>query len=189
MGDITLGDLQAVRNVLDGGSVIDWQRLDFRDHDEVDRFLRVNEFSPQNREDLLRLEELRAEAVDYLRANFSFQIPASIADTTSVRDLFLLASAAGAGARVYACVILKVMHIIHHLAGRELLFRLPISDDQMFTMGGTKGRAHRGKSCARWVTRSSSSSGAARPATRSSPSSWPSVRCWPPACTTSCDSA
>jgi uncharacterized protein (TIGR04552 family) len=31
-----------------------------------------------------------------------------------------------------ACAILKVMHIIHHLEGRELLFMLPFSDQELF---------------------------------------------------------
>ena len=41
--DFSLGDLTAIRNLLRGGSVIDWHRLYFTDRDEVDRFLRVNE--------------------------------------------------------------------------------------------------------------------------------------------------
>lgn len=31
-----------------------------------------------------------------------------------------------------ACTILKVIHIINHMAGRELLFRLPVSDRDLF---------------------------------------------------------
>ena len=31
-----------------------------------------------------------------------------------------------------ACTILKVVHIINHMAGRELLFRLPVSDRDLF---------------------------------------------------------
>jgi uncharacterized protein (TIGR04552 family) len=31
-----------------------------------------------------------------------------------------------------ACTILKCMHIIHHLDGRELLFMLPLSDQELF---------------------------------------------------------
>ena len=46
--DFTLGDLTAIRNLLRGGSVIDWHRLYFTDREEVDRFLRVNEFEPEN---------------------------------------------------------------------------------------------------------------------------------------------
>ena len=34
--------------------------------------------------------------------------------------------------RAYACIVLKVMHVLHHLAGRELLNQLPVSGDQIF---------------------------------------------------------
>jgi uncharacterized protein (TIGR04552 family) len=131
LGDVSLADLEAVRLLLRGGSVIDWHQLGMRDHDEVDRFLRVNEFEPTRDGDMQRLEALRAEAVDYLTRNFGFRIPDEVAEGVSARDLFLVASRR-AKRQTYACTVLKVMHIIHHLAGRELLFRLPISDDELF---------------------------------------------------------
>jgi uncharacterized protein (TIGR04552 family) len=129
--DLSLEDLEAVRLMLRGGSVIDWHQLDFRDHAEVDRFLRVNEFDPESDEDLNRLEELRLDAVEYLSRNFNFNIPEAVADGVPARDLFLIASRQG-GHELWACVILKVMHIIHHLAGRELSTRLPFSVDKIY---------------------------------------------------------
>jgi uncharacterized protein (TIGR04552 family) len=131
LANTTLGDLEAVRLLLRGGSVVDWHRLDLRDHDEVDRFLRVNELEPTRERDIQRLESLRAEAVDYLTRNFGFRIPDDVAERVPARDLFLIASRR-TKRQTYACIVLKVMHIIHHLAGRELLFRLPISDDEVF---------------------------------------------------------
>ena len=127
----TLADLEAVRLLLRGGSVVDWHRLDLRDHEEVDRFLRVNEFDPLAERDVERLEQLRGDAVDYLQRSFNFRIPDEIAERCSIRDLFLYASKR-TRRQSYACMVLKTMHIIHHLAGRELLFRLPISDDEIF---------------------------------------------------------
>lgn len=127
----TLGDVEAMRLLLRGGSVIDWHRLAFVNHADVDRFLRLNEFDPTNADDVERLEELRADAVEYLTRNFSYRIPDDVAHGMPVPDLFLLASSRGKK-QVYACSILKVMHVIHHLAGRELLFKLPVSDDEVF---------------------------------------------------------
>jgi len=46
--DFSLADVTGIRNLLRGGSVIDWHRLYFVDRDEVDRFLRVNEFDPRD---------------------------------------------------------------------------------------------------------------------------------------------
>ncbi|MBI4508758.1 MAG: TIGR04552 family protein [Deltaproteobacteria bacterium] len=128
---VTLGDLEALRLLLRGGSVVDWHRLDLRDEQEVDRFLRVNEFQPTSDQDMQRIEHLRSEAVDFLRRSLGFRIPEDVADDLPARDLFLLAARKGRR-QVHACFVLKTMHIIHHLAGRELLFRLPISDDEVF---------------------------------------------------------
>lgn len=129
--ELTLEDLEAVRLLLRGGSVIDWHRLDFRDHADVDRFLRVNEFSPDVPEDIERLEALRDEAIEYLAKNFDLPIGETLASELPARDLFLVASREGPQ-RSSACVILKVMHIIQHLAGRELLSHLPVSSDEVY---------------------------------------------------------
>jgi uncharacterized protein (TIGR04552 family) len=131
LGDATLGDLEAIRLLLRGGSVIDWHRLAFTDESEVDRFLRVNEFDPARPEDMERLEALREEAVEYLTRNFGYHIPDEVAHGMPARELLLLASSRGRR-QTYACIILKVMHVMHHLAGRELLFKLPVSNDEMF---------------------------------------------------------
>jgi uncharacterized protein (TIGR04552 family) len=131
MGDVDLDDLESIRLVLFGRSVVDWHRLAFADYAEVDRFLRVNEFDPESLEDMARLEEIRGEAVEYLGHNFNLSIPYEVAEQVPPRDLLLLASRDGPHRR-WACVVLKVMHIIHHLAGRALMVSLPVSDDQFF---------------------------------------------------------
>jgi uncharacterized protein (TIGR04552 family) len=131
LSEATLGDLEAMRLLLRGGSVIDWHRLAFSDETEVDRFLRLNEFDPARPEDMERLEALREEAVEYLTRNFGYRIPDEVAHEMPARDLFLLASSRGRR-QTYACIILKAMHVMHHLAGRELLFKLPVSDDEVF---------------------------------------------------------
>jgi uncharacterized protein (TIGR04552 family) len=129
--DFTLADLTAIRNLLRGGSVIDWHRLYFNDREQVDRFLRVNEMDPGDEDDMRRLNELRDAAVEYLERHLGFQIPDELAHGVPPRDLLLIASQKGKR-RTYACVVLKVMHVMHHLAGRELLTKLPVSDDQIF---------------------------------------------------------
>lgn len=128
---LSLADVESVRLLLKGHSVIDWQRLAFRTHEEVERFLRVNEMDLQRPADREHLERVRTEAVDYLTRYLEYRIPADIAEELPVEQLFLLASTRERHA-TYACVVLKVMHVIHHLEGRDTLFRLPISDDQVF---------------------------------------------------------
>lgn len=129
--ELSLEDLESVRMLLSGGSIIDWHHLDFQNYQGVDRFLRVNEFDPSSQEDMDRLEDIRLQAVDYLTHNFEFEFAQEVAEDLPARDLFLVASKSGSQ-QMMACVILKVMHIIHHLAGRELATRLPISYDNMY---------------------------------------------------------
>jgi uncharacterized protein (TIGR04552 family) len=103
----------------------------FTSREEVDRFLRVNELDPGNGDDMRRLAELRELAVEYLERHLGLRIPEEVAHGVPPRDLLLIASQKGKR-RTSACIVLKVMHVMHHLAGRELLTKLPVSDDQIF---------------------------------------------------------
>jgi uncharacterized protein (TIGR04552 family) len=128
----SLLDLEAVRLVLRGGSVIDWHRLNLADEAEAIEFMRAQEFDHDDPQDQLRLEGLKNDAIGYLRRNFDFPVPKPV---QQLDMLGLLTLASGRGHRqLCACTILKVIHIIHHLAGRELLFMLPISDQDVFSL-------------------------------------------------------
>ena len=129
--ELTLADTDSVRMLLRGDSVIDWHRLAFADHGEVDRFLRLNEFDPESDDELARLEDLRGEAVDYLARAFAMSLSDEVADELPVRDLFLVASSDSPHQKL-ACVVLKVMHIIHHIAGRAGLLKMSVSDEIIF---------------------------------------------------------
>ena len=129
--ELTLADTDSVRMLLRGDSVIDWHRLAFADHGEVDRFLRLNEFDPESDDELTRLEDLRGEAVDYLSRAFGMALSDEVADELPVRDLFLVASSDSPHQKL-ACVVLKVMHIIHHIAGRAGLLKMSVSDEIIF---------------------------------------------------------
>ncbi len=135
--DTSLSDLEAMRLLLHGGSVIDWHQLAFADEKEVGRFLRINEFDPSDPADMERLESLRAEAVEYLTRHFGYRIPEDVAEALPAHELLLLASRRGRH-QTYACIVLKVMHVLQHLDGRETLFRLPVSDNQVFAQVESK---------------------------------------------------
>jgi uncharacterized protein (TIGR04552 family) len=130
-GELTLHDVEAVRLLLRGDSVIDWHRLAFADHAEVDRFLRLNEFDPESDIEMGRLEDIRSDSVDYLSRAFAMAIPDEVAADLPARDLFLVASSHGPHQK-WACVVLKVMHIIHHIAGRAGLLKMSVSDEIIF---------------------------------------------------------
>jgi uncharacterized protein (TIGR04552 family) len=129
--ELTLADTDAVRLMLRGESVIDWHRLSFEDHAEVDRFLRLNEFDPESEIEMDRFEEIRSDAVDYLARAFAMAIPDEVAADLPARDLFLVASSSGPHQK-WACVVLKVMHIIHHINGRQALLKVSVSDEIIF---------------------------------------------------------
>lgn len=129
--ELTLADVDAIRLLLSGESVIDWHRLSFADHAEVDRFLRLNEIDPESDEEIGRLEDIRADAVDYLSRAFAMAIPDEVAADLPARDLFLVASSHGPHQK-WACVVLKVMHIIQHINGRAGLLKMSVSDEIIF---------------------------------------------------------
>jgi len=110
--------------------VIDFQRLSLLDQQHAQRFLRNHELNLAEPADRRFAEHVQREAISYLRRHFRFAIPKPV-ERAAIEDLLLLASGAGHRA-VCACTILKVVQIINHMSGRELLFRLPVSDRDLF---------------------------------------------------------
>jgi len=134
-----LSELEELRLLLRGGSVIDWRRLHFQTPAEVDAFLGLNLFDLEEPRDERRLRAVLAQAVEYLRGAFGYRVAEPVARPEDLRDLFLFASGAlePRKHRRISCVVLKVMHVIHHLEARELLFRTPIREADLAE------RAHR----------------------------------------------
>jgi uncharacterized protein (TIGR04552 family) len=128
--EFSIMDLESVRLILRGDSVIDWHRLNLEDADAARNLLLAEEFHPDDPADRARIESIKNEAISYLRRHFEFPIPAPVA-RASVEEMMLLASSKG-HRQLCACTILKAMHIIHHLDGRELLFSIPMSDQDVF---------------------------------------------------------
>jgi uncharacterized protein (TIGR04552 family) len=128
--DFTLADLESIRLILRGDSIIDWRKLDFTGDDHVRDFLAAQELSSEDPADRARMEHVKSEAIAYLRRQFDYPIPRPV-ERATVPELLVVASGPGHRA-MCACTILKCMHIIHHLDGRELLFLLPMSDQEVF---------------------------------------------------------
>jgi uncharacterized protein (TIGR04552 family) len=119
-----------VQALLAGDSVIDWHRLEFDDAEVARSYIRNHEIDPDNPGDRRYLERIQHEAVSYLRRNFSFAIPKPV-ENAPLEELLRVASGKG-HRQMCACTILKALHIINHMQGRELLFRLPVSDRDLF---------------------------------------------------------
>ncbi len=131
VSDFTLADLEGIRLLLRGGSVVDWHRLNFTHDAEAEAFVRAQEIDLDDEADLARANQVKDAAIDYLKRHFDFPVPKPVARKDLV-GLLMLASSKG-HRQICACAILKVMHIIHHLEARELLFVLPTADEEVFT--------------------------------------------------------
>src|ERR1700761_467281 len=92
--EFKLSDLESVRLILRGDSIIDWHRLNFEDEREATSFLVEQEFHPTEAADRARLERLKNEAISYLRRHFEFPIPAPVA-RCSVEEILMMASSKG----------------------------------------------------------------------------------------------
>ncbi|MGE0328719.1 MAG: TIGR04552 family protein [Polyangiaceae bacterium] len=130
LDEFSLQDTEAIRIILQGGSVIDWHRLNLESEEQARRQLINHDLDPDDPVDRTYIEYIKREAIAYLRRNFSFAIPRPV-EQMSMEELMLLASGKG-HRQLCACTILKAVQIINHLTGRELLFRLPVSDRELF---------------------------------------------------------
>lgn len=128
MHALSLAELEQVRLVLRGGSVVDWYRLRFDGVDDVRAFLRISEGDVDDPRDVARLERLRREAAAYLTDEHGYKLPPELLSCDPL-DLFLFASEKKGRRRdrFFACLLLKVMHIVHHIEARELAHRIPLS--------------------------------------------------------------
>jgi uncharacterized protein (TIGR04552 family) len=134
--EMGLKELERIRLILRGGSVIDWRRLHMKTRDEVDRFLRLCQIDPSDPADERWARLVLADAVEYLRRTFNYRVTDAVANPPEIHDLFLYASGVKEPQRwrKIACIVLKVMHVIQHIEGRDLFFRLPVSEADLSQM-------------------------------------------------------
>src|SRR5688572_32729315 len=130
LADFTLQDIDAVRLILQGDSVIDWHRLNLTDREQAAEFIRNHELDPDDERDVEYITALKEQAIGYLRRNFSLAFPKPV-QNAGAEELVMMASGTGHRQQA-ACTVLKAMQIINHTNGRELLFRLPVSDRDLF---------------------------------------------------------
>ena len=130
--EMGLKELERIRLILRGGSVLEWRRLHFKTRDEVDRFLRLCQIDPTRKHDEEWVRLILADAVEYLRKTFDYRVTEAVANPKELHDLFLYASGAKEKRfRKIACIVLKVMHVIQHIEGRDLLFKLAVSEAEL----------------------------------------------------------
>jgi uncharacterized protein (TIGR04552 family) len=133
---ISLQDVESIRLLLGGSSVVDWQRLALRSIDDVDVFLATQLIDARDPEDAERLRYVFNEAVSYLEEQLHLKFPAELRNPGDVRHVFLWASQWGGFRRtqILSCVVLKLMHIIHHMEAADLRFRTAFAEEQLIAI-------------------------------------------------------
>ena len=119
---ISLHELEAIRLLLSGDSIIDWHRLALDTREAVDNFLRLLLLDPESRYGQERLRFVYTEATNYVEEHLDIRLPKDLRSPTDVRDVFIEASTHNTRFRrrqMLACVVLKLMHVINHLEVRH----------------------------------------------------------------------
>jgi uncharacterized protein (TIGR04552 family) len=134
LDQISLQDANELRLLLRGESVIDWHRLDVETHADARRLLSLNAFDWDDPRDRERIATMRSFAADYVQRILGFHVDDEVAHAAPFIDLLLMASGKLGNRKQQrsACVLLKVLHILHHLDARELRTRLPLADAELF---------------------------------------------------------
>lgn len=137
---LRLEDVESIRLILSGGSVIDWQQAAFTDLASVDRFLALHLFDPNDPLDHARLHYLYNEAVSYAEEHLHFRLPEKLRTPPDLRHVFLWASDTTGFRRtqMLSCVILKLMHVINHLEAADLKLHTPISEVRLHELANRR---------------------------------------------------
>ena len=135
MNEVTLSDLEAVRLILSGNSVIDWNRANFRTPAEVERFLSVQYLDWSDPIDNERILYLYNASVNFLEKHLGLMCTSEFAELKDVRQIFVWASDLDVDSerQTIACTILKLMHVLQHMDSAELRHRIPLAEERLLS--------------------------------------------------------
>ena len=141
--EMGIKELERIRLILRGGSVVEWRRLHFKTRAEVDRFIRLCQIDPTQELDQRWARQVLADAVEYLRKTFNYRVAEAVTRPRELHELFLYASGVLGPKRnqKIACIVLKVMHVIQHIEGRDILFKLNVSEAKLCELAAERVRA------------------------------------------------
>lgn len=127
----SLFDLELVRVILRGGSVLDWHRLNLK-KSEVKALLRVHLIHFDDPVDRAFVERIRDEAIVFLRETLSFPVPRPVRNASLFELLEMAGETKNRHRQFCACVLLKTMHTINHFDASEARLALPMPDKELF---------------------------------------------------------
>ncbi len=121
--EMSAREKEILKIVLGGESIVDDSQLFLSSEEEVDRFLKINEYDVNLPKDRDRLLDIQSEAAGYLKNYLHFDLPQSLTRPARLSDILLAASQLeDQKLQRLACPLLKTMNTIAHIDGRELLF-------------------------------------------------------------------
>ena len=126
-----LQEIEQVRLLLNGDSALDWRRLSMKSDEEIERLISLLGVKSGDPADERHLRRMYEQALSYLDGYVHYFVNDQLRILEDPRALFKIASEGGPLAHE-ACALLKVMHICHHVAGRELLHMLPVPISELF---------------------------------------------------------
>ncbi|MCX7944984.1 MAG: TIGR04552 family protein [Deltaproteobacteria bacterium] len=126
--------IDALGLILNGNSVVDFIRLHFNNDSEIDNFLKLNNFVLTEARAYKRIYHIYNDAINYL-SSLEIDIPQEFKELSDIRELFRYASYIKGSKTLskISCSILKVMHVLHHVESRELMYRSSISIEDLFS--------------------------------------------------------
>ena len=127
----SLFDLELVRVILRGGSVLDWHRLNLK-RSEINVLLRSQLIDLANPDDQAFVDRIRDEAVIYLRETLSFPIPKPLRNAGLVELLEMAGDRRNRHRQFCACVLLKAMHTVNHFDAEQARLALAMADQELF---------------------------------------------------------
>jgi uncharacterized protein (TIGR04552 family) len=127
----SLYDLELVRVILRGGSVLDWHRLNLS-KPETNAFLRVQLIDLKQQSDIELVERIRDESIAYLREILSFPVPRPVRQASLPALLEMAGNNKSRARQLCACTLLKTMNIINHFDANEARQALAMTDQELF---------------------------------------------------------
>jgi uncharacterized protein (TIGR04552 family) len=137
---VTLQDLEAIRLILQGSSVIDWHQLNLTSQEAVDRFLGLLLIDLDDPWDRKRLRFLYSEATNFVEEHLDIRLPADLRAPADIRDVFVEASTIDRRFRrrqVLCCTVLKLLHVINHMEAAELKFQGAVPEAVLLERAGS----------------------------------------------------
>jgi len=131
LDQFTLFDLEMVRLILRGGSVLNWNRMSLGAGD-AEAVCRAHRIELDNPADRALVERIRDEAVAYLRREFEFPIPKPVRAASLMELLEMAADTSVRHRQFCACILLKAMHVINHFDASEARQALKRTDQELF---------------------------------------------------------